>query len=122
VKRTIVTLAVTLILGPSLAGNAQAASIRECGSRPAANGYQDLVNITSRNVLCSQARHIAFVIYREVGPNSGGRGRCLRNCVVHWMGWKITVRYFSAYPLPPLPDVRSTASGGRVVRFQARGY
>jgi hypothetical protein len=107
--------------------SAQAASIRACGSRNAANGYQSIVNITSRNVSCSQAQHIAFVIYREVGPDNEGQAVCSRNCVVRWAGWRITVHYFrwiwdgGSVGWLYAADVRSTASGGRVVHFQAFG-
>jgi hypothetical protein len=100
----------------AIAGSAQAASIRECGSRPAANGYQSIENITSRNVACSQARHVAFVIYCEVGPDNGGYAVCSRSCVVRWTSWRITVRYER-----DTDDVRATGSGGRVVHFQASG-
>jgi hypothetical protein len=105
-----------------LAGSAQAAPIRECGSRNAANGYQSIVNITSRNVSCPQARHIAFVIYREVGPDSEGYARCPHNCIVRWAGWRIAVRWHATPPVAgQAADVRATASRGRVVHFQAYG-
>jgi hypothetical protein len=109
------------------AGSAQAAPIRECGSRTAANGYQSLLNITSRNVSCSQSRHVAFVVYREVGPDSDGNVRCPSNCVVDWGGWRIAVHHFrwvwdgDAVGWLYAADVRATDSGGRVVHFQAFG-
>ena len=119
-KRIITATALAAAL--AIAGSAQAAPIRDCGSRTAANGYQGIVNITSRNVSCSQARHIAFVIYREVGPDSGGYARCPHNCIVRWAGWRITVRWHATPPVAgQAADVRSTASGGRVVHFQAFG-
>lgn len=85
--RAIITTA-AVFAALAIAGSARAASIRECGSRPAANGYQSIENITSRNVSCSQARHVAFVIYREVGPDNGGYAVCSRSCVVRWTGWR----------------------------------
>lgn len=112
-----------MVVAASLAFAAPAsAGITECGQRPAANGYQTILNITSRNVVCSSARRDAYVIYREVGPDSGGYARCPRNCVIRWRGWRVVVRYHLTPPVAgQAADVRSTASGGRVVHFQAYG-
>jgi hypothetical protein len=106
---------------------APASPINECGQLGAANGYQTLTNITSRDVPCPTARHDAFVLYREVGSDSVGHARCPRNCVVGWQGWRINVHYFRwvwdggsvgwLYGV----DVRATGRGGRVVHFQAEG-
>jgi len=111
----------------ALAGSAQASGIRERGREPAANGYQTLTDITSRNVACPDARREAFLIYQSVGPDSRGYSRCPRDCVVHLRQWTVTVRYHRwVWDGPDVgwlyyADVRSTASGGRVVRFQAYG-
>ena len=109
------------------AGSAQASGIRECGRETAANGYQSITNITSRKVACPTARREAYRIYESVGPDSRGYSRCPHDCVVHFRQWTVTVRYHRwVWDGPDVgwlyyADVRSTASGGRVVRFQAYG-
>jgi hypothetical protein len=106
----------------TVAAPTSAAPVRECGTQNAANGYQSIVNITSRNVACALGRHDAYVIYKEVGPDNRGYARCPHNCVVRWHGWTISVHYTSTAPVAgQKADVRSTASRGRVVHFQAYG-
>jgi hypothetical protein len=49
--------AATVVLGLAGPVSAQAAPIRDCGTLPdLLNGYEQIVNITSRNVPCPPAR------------------------------------------------------------------
>jgi hypothetical protein len=112
-RRLLVSLAAAALAAAMLASVADAAPIRECGNFPDANGrwtYDSIrgagiYNVTTRRVRCARARdivrHIRF-----------GRRAPFRP---HYPGW--FCRYVHrAYESV---DIRCTASGGRVVRWQA---
>lgn len=95
-KKTIATAALTLAL--ALPASASAAPYRECGD--IANDGAYLVNVTTRVVSCSTARRALRLMW--YGKSSGLRGYHCRN---RQIGIESS-------------DVRCTASGGRVIRYQ----
>jgi hypothetical protein len=109
----LLSLAATALAMAMLAGLAQAAPIRECGNYPSENNHwtyrsirgAGIGNVTSRRIACAEARHI--VLHVRFGRRAPYRP--------HYPGW--SCRYVrQGYEFA---DIRCTASGGRVVRWQA---
>ena len=91
------------------ASEAQAASIKECG-RVGGPGYA-VFNITTRVTSCRTARGMAKSYYRGRWtnvPRNPGRKFRRGAYTCSWQRWG-----------PEGSDMRCTASGGRVVRWQA---
>jgi hypothetical protein len=95
------------------AAPASAAPVRDCGAGEG-GAYR---NVTARNVRCLQANGVAHRLFLRIRP-------CLRTeawkapCSYRWGAWTARGRWFrDRYGLPQL-DIRATAWGGAVVRFQ----
>ena len=106
----------------------QAAPIHNCGNLPDLfNGYQNVVNVTSRVVNCPKARNtargIAWTMIRrgDDGPENGGPS----SFGFYWTGWTVRGRWHATYYRGHFEgywaDVRATAARGWVVHFQIRG-
>lgn len=110
------------------ASTAIAAPIRECGNlHHLINGYQQVMNVTSRNVPCRIAHKTGWKIENQVlghGFGSNSDKVHLRSHGFHWHGWTIRTRWYHQRGLPAYfisQDVRSTASRGRVIHYQVVG-
>ena len=124
----LILAAILVVAALAVAATALAASIRECGYlRHLIHGYQQVVNVTSRNVPCPVARETASqiekqVLYRSYGSEWGKAH--LRSHWFHWQGWTMHTRWYHKPGLPAYfisQDVRSTASRGRVIYYQVVG-
>lgn len=116
--KTVAVLAVASACAIS-APTASAAKINDC-HYGIGGAYH---NLTTRVVPCRQAKGfhgLAFRILNYVTP----RIRWRRDGHFHWRGWTIRTHWYHDPAYPHIEggddqvDVRSTASGGRVIRFQ----
>lgn len=127
-KRTILILTALVML--ALAGSSRATPIRNCGNLPDTfNGYQSVVNVTSRVVSCPKARNTARgIMWTMIGrgdDNSQQEDPGPASFVFHWTGWIVRgswhTTYVQGYFEGYWADVRATAAHGWVVHFQVRG-
>ncbi len=114
-------LAIVVVFG--LVGAApvpsNASPMRWCGAL-SVNGYEDLANISSRNVVCSTTRHVVYQLYKHhlTGTHCDSFPRS--DCSFRASGWSVKTHWFRSGSLYAL-DIRATASGERVVRTQLVG-
>ena len=112
-QRTAPTLIAATLIGSAFAGNASAASIRECGGVLPAGGYRFeydpppgaafAYNVTTRRVGCRRARR--FIAHAARIRHAGG--------VFTTRGFVCRDRYSGE-----LIDTRCKARGGKVIRWR----
>jgi hypothetical protein len=94
-------------------GAASAAAVTEC-SYAEGGGFH---NLTTRNVPCSNAKRVAKRVLHNVSPCWGTEAK-LGRCTYTRGGWRVHGRWFKDRYGNHQLDLRSTASGRRVVRIQ----
>jgi hypothetical protein len=105
--------AVAAIVLSAAAASASAAPVRNC-SGAEGGAYR---NVTSRNVSCLSANRIAHQLFLRIRP-------CLRTeiakapCSYRWGAWSARGHWITGRFGNDQLDIRATASGGAVVRFQ----
>lgn len=121
------TISSIVIAGPLLASSASAAPIHECGHLPNLfRGYEEVWNVTSRNVSCSEARNVAYSLARDIVQrdyDSWPR----RNRVYDTPGygrdndWTVHLTWYRTGSTYYFMDIRATVTHDRVVGFQFGG-
>lgn len=99
----------------------QAAPIRECGRlHNTYNGYQEVFNVTSRNVPCQKARNTANgLTWTMIGKGFDNWPRSPTYFTFRWTGWTARGHWY-VHVYSEL-DLRATRPGGQVVHFQLAG-
>lgn len=130
-RRLLVLAAVAALTSIAFASSAAAkqiqaltvtAPVRECGVlQKLFRGYEQAFNVTSRDVDCSSAGDVAYALAREIVRRGYDHSWPRRERILSVAGWTALLTWYRTGPFY-VEDIRSTASGGRVVHFQFGGY